>query len=101
MNTWVHRLKIDGVVKCLCNADFRPMYDANGYKMPSQMEWTPIKVVIPETYVPLQDEDGWITIETPDGERVSLASVLDIYPGTGAPMLKLGSGIRVLAEAER
>ena len=101
MNTWVHRLKIDGVVKCLCNADFRPIYDANGCKMPSQMEWTPIKVVIPETYVPMQDEDGWVTIEDLGGERVSLASVLDIYPETGAPMLKLSSGIRVLAEAER
>ena len=99
MNTWVHRLKIDGVVKCLCNADFRPMYDANGCKMPSQMEWTPIKVVIPETYVPLQDEDGQITIETLDGERVSLASVLDIYQETGAPALRLGQSVRVLEEA--
>lgn len=88
MKLWVHRLTIDGETKFITNADFRPMYDANGCKIPSQMKWTPFKVVLPDEYEPTEMDDGRVTLEDLTGQRVDLASVLDISKETGGPVLK-------------
>ena len=101
MKIWVHKLTMDGGEKFITNADFRPMYDANGCKMPSEMKWVPFKVILPDTYDPQTDEDGCVTINNPDGERVSLRSVLDISKETGGPVLKFGDDVRPLEEAAR
>ena len=108
MKIWVHRMTIDGETKFITNADFKPMYDANGYKIPAQYQWTPFKVEVPDEYEPTQDEDGRVTLEDLTGQRVDLATVLDISNETGGPVLKFeGSedGVPdyydVLKEAER
>ena len=88
MKVWVHRLTIDGETKLLTNADFRPIYDANGCKMPAQYQWTPIKIVLPDEYEPTLHDDGRVTIEDLTGTRVDLASVLDISGENGGPVLK-------------
>ena len=77
MKLWVHRLTIDGETTFLTNADFRPMYDANG-----------CKVVLPDEYEPTETDDGRVTLEDLTGQRVDLASVLDISKETGGPVLK-------------
>ena len=108
MKLWVHRLTIDGETKFITNADFKPMYDVNGCKIPSQYQWTPFKIVIPDEYEPTQDEDGRVTIEDLTGQRVDLASVLDISGEGGRPILKFNGSedglpdcFVVLEEADR
>ena len=107
MNIWVHKLTVDGVEKFITNGDFKPMYDANGCKMPSEMRWVPFKVELPEEYKPEVDTDGYVTIENLEGERVALGSVLDISKETGGPILSfkgmkdLPDCVRWLAEAAR
>lgn len=108
MKIWVHRLKIDGVTKFLTNDDFRPIYDANGCKIPSQMQWTPFKVILPDEYEPAIMGDGRVTLEDLTGSRVDLSSVLDISAETGGPILKFNGSedglpdcFVVLEEADR
>lgn len=108
MKLWVHRLTIDGETKFLTNADFRPMYDANGCKIPAQYQWTPFKVIVPDEYEPTEMDDGRVTLEDLTGRRVDLASVLDISGEGGGPILKfkgsedgLPDCFVVLEEADR
>lgn len=108
MKIWVHKLTVDGKATFLTNADFRPMYDANGCKIPSQYQWTPFKVVLPDEYEPTEMDGGRVTLEDLTGKRVDLSSVLDISAETGGPVLRFKSSdgsmpdcFAELAEADR
>ena len=88
MNIWVHRLKIDGKRKFLCNADFSIIYNQHNMHLPEKLEWVPFKVKLPDEYEPTKHKDGRVTLEDLTGVRVDLATVLDISLETGGPRLK-------------
>jgi len=90
MRVWIHRIREDETYKFIPDAEFTRRYRDGIYSREDRLklEWTPIKVEIPESLSPSVNADGIMTIACPESDelRVNLAEVLTA-DGEGKPVL--------------